>query len=130
MNGLLGLLWQAKFSTTMKTIVTFLFVLTLSIGSYVQQKNTTPQQKLQTDIKKGTVTLYILGGIVSKATPADKGFQETYKVKYHDFGCVAPENLDYYRDYNLLVLQHLKKKFGTKWEKDLRKDIIGWKPKK
>lgn len=117
----------------MKTIVTFLFVLLMSVSTYAQEKNITPQQKLQTDSKKGTVTLYILGGIVSKATPVDKGFQKKYKVKYHDFGCVAPENLDYYTDYNLLVLQYLKKKFGTKWEKDIRKDILGWekwKPKK
>lgn len=111
----------------MKTFVPLLFVLALNVGSYTQDKNTTPQQKLQTDIKKRTVTLYILGGIVSKATPPDKGFQEKYKVKYHDFGCVAPENLDYYKDYNLLVLQYLKKKFGTTWKKDIRKDILGWR---
>jgi hypothetical protein len=112
----------------MKTIVTFLFIISLSVGTYAQQKNITPHQKLQADIKKGTVTLYILSGIVSSGTtPADVEFQEKYKVKYHDFGCVIPENIDYYRDYNLLVLHHFKKKFGTKWEKDIRKNILGWK---
>ncbi|RWX02531.1 FEKKY domain-containing protein [Flavobacterium cerinum] len=117
----------------MKTIMSFLFVLVLSISSYAQEKNITPQNKLQADIKNGTVTLYVLSGIVSSATPADKGFLEKYNVKYHDFGCVIPENIDYYREYNLLVLQYLKKKFGTKWEKDVRKNILGskeWKTKK
>lgn len=64
--------------------------------------------------------------MVSSAAPSDKEFQEKYKIKYHDFGCVIPENMDYYREYNLLVLQYLKKKHGTKWEKDIRKNILGW----
>lgn len=92
---------------------------------YAQEK--TPQEKFDNDLKKNTVTLYLLGGIAPKAYSAeDNDFREKYKVKYYDFGCLAPMNFSFYQDYNLLVLHYLTEKFGNDATKNVRKDIIGW----
>jgi hypothetical protein len=116
----------------MKTFITLLFVLAFSTGTYAQEKKITAQEKFKTDLKNNTVSLYVLSGIVSKATPADEGFQKKFDVKYHDFGCVVPMDADFYEEYNKLVFTHLKKRFTKKWEKDIRKDAMGfdeWKTK-
>lgn len=116
----------------MKTFITFLFVLVVITGTYAQEKKITAQEKFKSDLKNDTVSLYVLSGIVSKATKADEGYQKKFGVKYHDFGCVVPMDADFYKEYNKLVFIHLKKRFGKKWEKDVRKDSMGldeWKTK-
>jgi hypothetical protein len=107
----------------MKTTITIFFIMCSTIVS-AQEK--TPQEKFDKDVKTKHITLYILGGIASRHYPADTDFQTKYKLHYHDFGCLAPTNLTFYKDYNILVLNHLKDTFGTEWQKDIRKDILGW----
>jgi hypothetical protein len=63
----------------------------------------------------------------------DQAFRKKYSVNYHDFGCLAPGNMDYYARYNLLVFDHLKNKFGKEWEKDIKEntlELYNWKNKK
>ena len=103
----------------------FLFLLALSAGTYAQNKTLSAQEKFKSDLKSNTVSLYVLSGIVSKATSADGKYEKKFAVKYHDFGCVVPMDVDFYKEYNKLVFTHLKKRFGKKWEKDIRKDAIG-----
>jgi hypothetical protein len=110
----------------MKQLIALLFILALSTSTYAQEKKITAQEKFKTDLKNNTVSLYVLSGIVSKATPADEGFQKKFGVKYHDFGCVVPMDADFYEEYNKLVFTHLKKRFAKKWEKDIRKDAMGF----
>jgi hypothetical protein len=86
----------------------------------------TPAEKLQKDIADNKVQLYILGGIASHTYPGDDAFEAKFEISYHDFGCLAPVNMDFYSEYNFLVLKHLTNKYGTEWEKDIRKDIMGW----
>lgn len=117
---------NANFIQTLQGQVPGLNITTGTETFNEEETNISPEEKLQADIKNGTIKLYVLSGMVSSAASADKGFQEKYKVKYHDFGCVIPEDIDYYKEYNLLVLDYLKNQFGTKWEKDIRKNVIGW----
>ncbi|MCO6146759.1 hypothetical protein [Flavobacterium sp. NRK1] len=102
--------------------ITLLFITSFVIGNAQQ----TPLEKFDKDIKNNKITLYILGGIASRHYPGEKDFQTKYKLHYHDFGCIAPANLSFYKDYNFLVLTHLKNIFGNEWKKDIRKDILGW----
>ncbi len=115
----------------MKTIIATLILIVFSTGSsYAQIKAETPQAKLENDIKNNKVTLYILGGIAARVYKEDAEFMEKYHVAFHDFGCLAPPNLDFYRDYNQLVFAYLNNQYGTGWQTEVRKDILGWEKRK
>ena len=104
-------------------IALLLTVFTTGLAQTAQQ---TPQEKLESDIKNNTVTLYILGGFAARVYEGDAEFQEKYRVKYHDFGCLAPVNLNFYKDYNLLVYAYLNVTHGTEWQSRIRPNSIGW----
>lgn len=106
-----------------KIFILFLLCVT---SSYAQSERQTPEQQFQYDRENNKIQLYFIGGIVSRVTDKDGEFVSKYKVGYHDFGCTPPPYLNEYRDYNLLVLNFLKEKHGNEWEKDIRKDILGW----
>ncbi|MHA3788064.1 FEKKY domain-containing protein [Flavobacterium hauense] len=109
----------------MKQFITILFFLTSSFSVSAQEK--TPQEKFDNDLKKNIVTLYQLGGFAPKAkTQIDLDFQLKYKIRYYDFGCLAPVNISFYEDYNLIALNYLTEKFGRDTIKDVRKDILGF----
>lgn len=109
----------------MKSIlITLLFIMS---ASFVSAQEKTPKEKFENDLKRNTITLYQLGGIAAKVkTRIDMDFQAKYKVKYFDFGCLAPENIAFYEDYNLLALHYLTEKFGRDSLKDIRKDILAF----
>ena len=85
-----------------------------------------PEDKFKDDLENNKIKLYVLGGIASRATPADEKFSEKYNISYYDFGCLAPPDLNYYSSYNAAVLNYLEKNFESDWKKNIRKDIMGW----
>lgn len=85
-----------------------------------------PEDKFKADLENNKIKLYVLGGIASRATPADEKFSEKYNISYYDFGCLAPPDFNYYTNYNHTVLKYLDKNFRSEWINDIRKDIIGW----
>jgi len=95
-------------------------------SSYAQSERQTPKQQFESDLENNTIQLYFIGGIASRATDKDAEFVSKYQATYHDFGCTPPPFLTEYSDYNILVLNYLTEKFGKDWEKDIRKDILGW----
>lgn len=109
----------------MKSLYITLFLI-INFCCHAQQ---TPQEKFQNDLANNGVKLYILGGIAARVHPQDAKFQETYKLRYYDFGCLAPVNLDFYRDYNVAVLNYLEEHYGFDYKKDVRKDILGFDKK-
>lgn len=112
----------------MKAIITLIVVLFSITGSMAQTpiKQQTPQEMLKQDIKSNKVTLYILGGIAARVYKEDGAFCRKFKIGFHDFGCLAPLNLDFYSEYNQLVFDYLNEQYGTDWQKEIRKDILGW----
>lgn len=76
------------------------------------------------DIKKGKINFLIQGGIVSTYVKGQNVFEQKYKLKYFDFGCVVPKEICI-ADYNAVVGQYLDQKFGKNWRKEVRKDING-----
>ena len=123
----------------MKTIVAIVLAL-LSFAVYGQSEpactrgqQQTAEVQFQKDLKNGSLKIYTVGGLKPSNHKVDTAFQETYKIEYHDFGCIAPPNMDYYASYNLLVFNHLKEKWGNSWEKDIKDNAIGfykWKEAK
>ena len=111
----------------MRTLILTLVIALFSItNSFAQLPNETPQSKLENDIKNNKVTLFILGGIAARVYEGDAKFREKYKIAFHDFGCLAPLNLDFYTAYNQLVFDYFNKQYGTGWQAEIRPDIMGW----
>lgn len=86
----------------------------------------------KSDIENGTPFLLLQGGISPIVYGTDRDFERKYKVYFHDYGCTGPdEKLS--AAYNSWTFDYLTKKYGTKWIKEIRKDVIGlrdWKEKK
>lgn len=83
------------------------------------------KMKFDKDVTNGNVRLYILGGFVPAVTEADRKFEEKYKIRFHDFGCIPPP-LDYYKEYNVLAFSYLKENYGDGWQEEIRTNILGW----
>jgi len=121
----------------MKTIIAIIFILTFTFGhaqetSKDETKKTLafrqikPEDKFASDVKRNSFTVYTVGGLKPYDHKTTEMFQKKYNVTYHNFGCIAPGNMDYYEQYNLLVFQHLNKKFSPGWEKDIKDNAIGF----
>lgn len=122
----------------MKTIITITMMLFLTLG-YAQQEQPactkgrqamTPHKQFKQDLEKNTLKVYALGGLRRPDHDADTAFIKKYGIAYHDFGCLAPVNMEYFNAYNRLVFQYLKDKHGVEWEKDIRTSAMGlhnWK---
>ncbi|MFI2743362.1 hypothetical protein ACG2LH_11530 [Zhouia sp. PK063] len=76
------------------------------------------------DIKNGTPRILLSSGEVPVIYKSDKKFSKKYKISFSEFGCeaVAPESL---LDYNSTIFKYLDEKYGTKWRKQIRKDVVG-----
>ena len=76
------------------------------------------------DLKAGNAKLYLIGGIVPVAnSDSDNKFEEKYGIKYFDFGC-EPSIHECIMEYNQIVAKYLDQKYGVKWRKKSRTDII------
>ena len=53
-------------------------------------------------------------------------FEKKYNIEYYDFGCTPP-NEECVIQYNKTIFANLDKKYGRKWRKEVRKDVIGLK---
>ncbi len=80
--------------------------------------------KAKADLQKGKVNFLILGGVVSTHVKGQEVFEQKYKLKYFDFGCVMPNDICI-EDYNATVAKYLDQTFGKQWRKEVRKDVKG-----
>lgn len=81
---------------------------------------------IKTDLDNNTIFLFLQGGIAPIEYVTDKDFENKYGIYFFDFGCVAPDYKCVIK-YNNLVFDYLTEKFGNKWSKKIRKDVIGLK---
>ncbi len=104
----------------MKNIIYTFLILFLGI-------NSSAQEVIKVDlITKETPIIYVLGGIASVITKEDIAFAKKYNIQFHDFGCLAPANMEKYEKLNAQVFDQLNKEFGTNWQKEIRKGILGY----
>jgi hypothetical protein len=103
-------------------------ILFLSIGI-----NASAQEVINADLEPNDKpTIYVIGGIASVITKEDIEFAKKYNIQFYDFGCLAPVNISKYEQLNALVFEALDKIYGNKWQKEIRKGILGfekWKKK-
>jgi hypothetical protein len=100
-----------------------LYTLTiLFIGLNVSAQDVTYINSKPTDLP----TVYMIGGIASVITKEDIAFAKKYNIQFHDFGCLAPSNMEKYEKLNTQVFDQLNKEFGSNWQKEIRKGILGY----
>lgn len=110
-----------------KIIYTFLILFTGISSSAQEEKNKDVKTEELSHVDMNyTNTIYLLGGIASVITKEDIAFAKKYNIQYHDFGCLAPANMEKYEKLNAQVFEQLNKKFGTNWQKEIRKGILGF----
>jgi len=82
------------------------------------------REKALKDIKNGEINILESSGIAPVIYKSDSKFAEKYNVKFIEYGCepIATESL---YEYNRTVFEYLDKKYGKKWRKEIRKNIIG-----
>ena len=118
----------------MKTLLT-IFVLTiyLSLTAQTVATNKTVLDSIviglnadvaKKDIQAGHVKLMLSSGIASVTIVGQEKFEEKYKLKYYDNGCVGPTKKEM-ADYNKEVFMYLDKTYGKTWRKEVRKDVVG-----
>jgi hypothetical protein len=76
--------------------------------------------------------IYLLGGIVSAVGEKEMLFAKKYNIVFHDFGCLAPTNLEAYEELNGKTFDLLNIQFGNKWQEELKPTALGfikWKEK-
>ena len=112
----------------MKNIIYTFLILFIGISSSAQEeknKDIKTEELSHADMNY-TNTIYLLGGIASVITKEDIAFAKKYNIQFHDFGCLAPANMEKYEKLNAQVFEQLNKEFGTNWQKEIRKGILGF----
>lgn len=78
------------------------------------------------DIKKNKSKLLLIGSITPIIYSNQNKFEKKYSIEYYDFGCTPPSE-ECVIQYNKTIFADLDKKYGRKWRKEVRKDVIGLK---
>ena len=82
-------------------------------------------KKAENDWEKGKPQFLLIGSIAPIGnTKSDNKFEKKYKIEYYDFGCGIP-NYECVELYNQKIAELMDKKYGKKWRKKARKDIVG-----
>lgn len=77
-------------------------------------------------LKNNSIFLFLASVINPVTHEEDEIFEKKHQIYYKDFGCVAP-SYECMIQYNQRVFEFLNKKFGNKWQKEIRKDVVGFK---
>ena len=84
------------------------------------------RKSAKSDIEQGNFRLFVtpvgISGLMEPQVNDDE-FQKKYAIRYAAFGCVFPE-FECIEGYNTVMFDYLDKKFGTKWRKEARTDVI------
>lgn len=80
------------------------------------------------DIENENLNLYTSAGMIplkEKLSKELKHFIKKYKVKFPNFGCVAP-NYKSVSEYNNQILNHLKYKYRGDWLEKINTEMISY----
>ncbi len=110
-----------------------LHILVLLTFYTFQAQEKKQREVIVVEVNSSAKTLYLLGGIAASITKEDVEFAKKYNIQYHDFGCLPPVNLSDYEAINAKVFEMLNETFGTQWQAEIKKGILGfekWKKNK
>ncbi len=83
------------------------------------------ENKALLDWEESNAQFLLLGSIAPIAnTKSDNKFERKYNINYYDFGCEFI-NYECIKSYNLKIAELMDRKFGKRWRKNARTDIIG-----
>lgn len=80
----------------------------------------------KSDIANQKMFLLLSSGISPIVYSTDLRFENDFKIKYLESGCTGPKE-EFAIEYNNTIFNYLTDKYGTKWKKDVRKDVSGLK---
>ncbi|WP_162912068.1 carboxypeptidase-like regulatory domain-containing protein [Pontibacter actiniarum] len=83
----------------------------------------------EADIVSGEPKLLLVGSIAPVVHKNQYRFERKYKVQYLDFGDTPPA-YECIEEYNKVIFNYLDKKYGDKWRKEVRPDVIFLKDEK
>ncbi len=78
----------------------------------------------ETDIKNETIFLFLQSGEAPIIYSKDVTFEKEYNIKFYEQGCIGSNCT---KEYNKIIFNYLLNKYGKKWIKQIRKDVIGFK---
>lgn len=76
------------------------------------------------DLKNKTPKLYVPGGIAPVYLIHQEKHEKKFGFEYVTFGCIAVPD-ECIVQYNKVIFEYLDKKYGTRWRKEIRPDVIG-----
>ncbi|NAY93452.1 hypothetical protein GTQ34_16190 [Muricauda sp. JGD-17] len=80
----------------------------------------------KSDLKNGIPFLLLMGGVAPTIIATDPQFEQEYGIYFYEFGCTGPEN-EILIAYNKTIFDYLQNKYGKKWIKEVRDDVVGFK---
>ncbi|MDD5150861.1 MAG: hypothetical protein PHC28_10365 [Flavobacterium sp.] len=125
----------------MKQLLIFLFLSNLAFGQSKKLsdedinnsgasrinfiENCNEVEKLaEIDIKNETIILFLQSGEAPIIYYKDETFKKKYNVFFYEQGCIGSNCT---KEYNKIIFNYLLNKYGKKWIKQIRKDVIGFK---
>lgn len=108
----------------MKKLQLILAIFLFSFAIQAQEKK--QNETIKIEINSNTKTIYVIGRIASVITKDDLAFAKKYNVRFHDFGCIAPENFEEYEVKNTLIFEYLNKNYGKQWQKEIKSSVLGF----
>ena len=114
------------FKEITKILITGIFLVLCSLQLNAQRDSCIKfnREKALQEIKNKSPRIVIVGGIIRAGRPGDDKFAKKYKIQFVDTGCVI-EDSDCIAAYNKATFEYLDKKYGKKWRKYVRQDLIG-----
>jgi hypothetical protein len=83
------------------------------------------------DIRANAPFLLVASGIAPVVYASDAAFEGQFRVRYFDEGCTGPSHACL-MSYNQRVFNYLQATYGKRWQRVVRKDVVGlkeWKRK-
>jgi len=84
------------------------------------------EQFAESDIKNGKPILLLAGGIAPVHILTDVDFEKKFNISFYDYGCIQPSQICMEK-YNRKIFDYLTTKYGNKWQKEIRDDVVGLK---
>jgi len=100
-----------------------------NISNLIYSKNVDCEKAVEfaeSDIKNGKPILLLAGGIAPVLILTDVDFEKKFNVSFYDYGCIQPSEICMEK-YNWRIFDYLTEKYGRKWQKEIRDDVVGFK---
>jgi hypothetical protein len=115
-----------NYDTLIKVLAQYYILIILERNFYpASQLDGDNGERAKEHIKANIIRLVLPGSFACPVlSPADTIFELNYALKYTCQGCIRYGN-ENYSEYNYFMAKFLDKKYGKRWRKYARKDIIG-----